>query len=579
MTHASADSLQSAAAAAEAVNADAAAASGAVVLKNVCKRYGDTVALDGLSLLAFPGEILGIAGPNGSGKSTMAKILAGEVVADSGEVKFGASELAKNSEGAGGAEEAADAARRVAIVHQEPQLFPNMTVAENLIVGRERSLVMIRRIDEIESDLLVEMGLEQSANTTLSDLPLAAQQRTEIARSLAQNARVFLFDEPNSALTDEESEDLFRRMHSLADAGRVVILVSHRLHELVEHANRVAMLIDGRCKAIFSGEDLTEDRLARELVVGAAQSIGPGEDVRGEESERAVLEVDGWTHREGRFSDVSMKIGEGEILALTGMEGSGARELAQSLAGYAAAEGGIEMLESSGDTDGGGGAGVVRSAGEEVADVEDMAEEEGRPPMWKVGLRAIRDAAADALAKRDDSRARLGREGVAFVGADRAHNLFQNLSVGENLVARLTGELGRSGILPPKAMKERAGQLAKDFMVKAGSVDDNIMALSGGNQQKVVIAAAMATRPRVLILEEPTRGVDVPSKREIYRLLRQFVSTGEGALLYCTEDSEIFEVADRTLVVAKGRIAGELNIGDYEDIEACATARARLEAA
>ena len=146
-------------------------------------------------------------------------------------------------------------------------------------------------------------------------------------------------------------------------------------------------------------------------------------------------------------------------------------------------------------------------------------------------------------------------------------------------MARLTTELGESGILKPKTIRRHSEELAERFMVKTTSVSEPITSLSGGNQQKVVIASAVATNPRLLILEEPTRGVDVPSKREIYRLLRQFVASGEGALLYCTEDSEIFEVADRTIVISKGRISGELTRDDYDDVESCAAARARLEAA
>ena len=298
------------------------------MLEDIQKRFGDTIALDGLNLTAASGEILGIAGPNGSGKSTMIKILAGEVAADAGRVLFDGQERPED-----------DPARRVAIVHQEPQVFPNLTVAENILVGRERSRALMRKIDHLETELLAEMGLAEQANRILGDLPLASQQRTEIARSLAQNARVFLFDEPNSALTDEESEDLFRRMHALADDGRVVILVSHRLNELVEHADRVAMLIDGHSEVEFSGEELTEERLARELVVGAAQSEQSASSQVSSQAGNAVMEVRGWTHPDGRFMDVNMQVGSREIVAVTGVEGSGARELIHSLAGFTFSDG------------------------------------------------------------------------------------------------------------------------------------------------------------------------------------------------------------------------------------------------
>lgn len=565
---------------------EAAAGTGSVVLENVQKRFGDTIALDGLSLTAAAGEIFGIAGPNGSGKSTMIKILAGEVEADAGRILFDGEERTDD-----------DPARTVAIVHQEPQVFPNLTVAENILVGRERRRTLMRKVDDLESELLEAMGLAPQANRILGGLPLASQQRTEIARSLAQNARVFLFDEPNSALTDEESEDLFRRMHALADEGRVVILVSHRLNELVEHADRVAMLIDGRSEAEFAGEELTQDRLARELVVGAVQSEQAEAADVASHAGNAVMEVNGWTHPEGKFTDVSMQVGSGEIVAVTGVEGSGARELIRSLAGFAPSDGAIWLK-----SDDGRALDVAERAPEggsvpdvepppDVASAPDVAGESASSSEAKQGGAAGVDFRKKSLGQlqrlgrisrigklsRRGSQQSLGRKGVAFVGADRAKNLFRNLSVGENLVARLTTELGESGILRPKTIRRHSEDLAEKFMVKTTSVAAPITSLSGGNQQKVVIASALATNPMLLILEEPTRGVDVPSKREIYRLLRQFVESGEGVLLYCTEDSEIFEVADRTVVIAKGRISGELTRDDYNDVESCAAARARLE--
>ena len=513
-----------------------------IVIEGLHKRYGDTTALDGLDLTAQPGEILGIAGPNGSGKSTMVKTLAGEVIADEGRVLLDGTVCTAD-----------DLAGEVTIVHQEPQVFPNLTVAENLLVGRERRRVLNRRIDATESELLAEMGLRSHVDSDLEFLPLAAQQRTEIARALAQDARIFLFDEPNSALTEEESEDLFRRMHDLADSGRVVILVSHRLHELVVHADRVAMIIDGRCRVILTGDDLTEERVARELVVGVARSTGGNGDELDEDAAAAhagaeegavVLRLSGWTHRAGSFSDIDMLVGLGEIVAVSGVEGSGARALVHSLAGFEPATGSLRVgVGSASETNGDG--------------------------------RSVKAAIAQ----------------VGFVGANRAENLFFNLSVGDNLLSRLSTDIcDRLGLLHPRTLRAAAEHLADQFRVIAGSVDDPMGSLSGGNQQKVLIGAATATRPRVLVLEEPTRGVDVGSKSEIYRLLRQYADPesqlglpgmeghGEAIVLFCTEDAEIFEVADRAYVIAQGRISGVMNLADYDDVESFAADRVRLEA-
>lgn len=512
-----------------------------IVIEGLHKRYGDTVALDGLDITVQPGEILGIAGPNGSGKSTMVKTLAGEVMADRGRILVDGVER-----------DAVDLAAEVTIVHQEPQVFLNMTVAENLLVGRERRRILNRRIDAAESELLEDMGLSAHADTPLENLPLAAQQRTEIARALAQDARIFLFDEPNSALTEEESEDLFRRMHDLANSGRLVILVSHRLHELVVHADRVGMIIDGQCRVILSGDDLTEERVARELVVGVARGAADGgEALSGAAGARAdsedgpvALRLSGWTHRDGGFSDIDMSVGRGEIVAISGVEGSGARALVHSLAGFAPATGSLQV----------------------GADSTSEANGDGRS-------------------------AKAATDQVGFVGANRAENLFFNLSVGENLLSRLSTDIcDRLGLLHPRTLRNAAEHLADQFRVKAGSVDDPMGSLSGGNQQKVVIGAATATRPTILVLEEPTRGVDVGSKSEIYRLLRQYADPesqlglpdmeghGEAVVLYCTEDAEIFEAADRVYVIAQGRISGELTLSDYDDVESFAADRVHLEA-
>jgi ABC-type sugar transport system ATPase subunit len=214
----------------------------------VKKWYGDTHALDGLDIEAQGGEILGVAGPNGAGKSTMIKILAGEVREDTGDFELDGVEW-----------KPMDHRDRVAVVHQEPQLFPNLSVAENLMIGREGTRALVRGLDAKERALLKDLAILDYADRPLGSVPLAMRQRVEIGRALARDARVFLFDEPNSALTQEESSDLFRRIHLLADGGAIVILVSHRIAELAEHAVRVALILDGRCTGILEGDALTQE--------------------------------------------------------------------------------------------------------------------------------------------------------------------------------------------------------------------------------------------------------------------------------------------------------------------------------
>jgi ABC-type sugar transport system ATPase subunit len=476
------------------------------------KWYGDTRALDGLDIEARPGEIVGVAGPNGAGKSTLIKILAGETTADAGDIELD-----------GVAWDPKSLRDRVAVVHQEPQLFPNLTLGENLMVGREGTRVLRRGLSDKERRLLDDLAILDLADVPLERVPLAARQRTEIARALARDARVFLFDEPNSALTDEESSDLFGRMHGLAEAGRVVILVSHRLAELVDHADRVAVILDGTCTAVLQGEGLNLDAIAAELVVGQAVRE-PGEQIvvhLGEERE-TTLRLTDWTHHAGEFRDIDLHVRAGEIVAFVGVEGSGARELVRSIAGFERGSGRIEIRASGG-----------------------------------------RDAA--------DSES-------SFVSADRQSSLFGNLSVGDNIVSRLGREIvSVAGTLRRSRMRTIAAEARESFQIKALSLQLPVRSLSGGNQQKVAIAAAIVKRPEVLVLEEPTRGVDIGSKAEIYRLMRAYAREGHALIIYCTEVPEVFEVADLAYVVSDGRLSDPIMVMNHADVEGLALAITRLE--
>jgi len=475
------------------------------------KWYGDTRALDGLDLEASPGEILGVAGPNGAGKSTLITILAGETTADAGTVELDG--------------EAWDTTRdrdRVAVVHQEPQLFPNLSVAENLMVGREGTRAMVRRLDPAERSLLADLATLEYADRPIESVPLAIQQRVEIGRALARDARVFLFDEPNSALTQEESVDLFRRMHLLAEAGNVVILVSHRIAELAEHTDRVALILDGLCTAVLEGEARTQEGIAAGLVTG--QSAREPEQrivVQVGEDAATSLRLHDWTHAGGEFQGIDLHVRTGQIVAIVGVEGSGARELVRSIAGFERGMGHIEIAGRSGGA---------------VAD------------------------------------------GTSLVSSDRQTSLFTNLSIGDNMVSRLNREItGRGGALRFGRMMEIAHGLRDQFRIKAASVRLPIRSLSGGNQQKVAIAAAIVRRPEVLVLEEPTRGVDIGSKREIYRLMREYASAGHAVIIYCTEVPEVFEVADLAHVVSDGLLSDPLLVVDHPDVEALARAVTLLE--
>ena len=475
------------------------------------KWYGDTRAVDGLDLEAHRGEILGVAGPNGAGKSTLIRILAGETVADAGTIELD-----------GATWDALGDVHRVAVVHQEPQLFPNLTVAENMMVGREGTRALIRRLRPAERDLMTDLAILDVADAPLGSVTLAIQQRVEIGRALARDASIFLFDEPNSALTQEESTDLFRRMHLLADSGKIVFLVSHRIAELARHADRVALILDGRCTTVLAGDELTQESIAGGLVTGQAQRDTDEPPPARLAEAPVTLRLADWTHAGGEFGGIDLEVRAGDIVAIVGVEGSGARELVRSVAGFEPASGRIEI----------GG---------------------------REGPRAT-------------------RSGTSLVSADRQTSLFGNLSVGDNLVARLDAEIRAvGGALRRGRMSRIAGDLRERFRIKTASLNVPIRALSGGNQQKVALAAAVIERPEVLVLEEPTRGVDLGSKREIYRHMRDYAAGGRSVVIYCTEVPEVFEAADLAYVVSDGHLSAALEVATYGDVETLARAITRLE--
>lgn len=486
---------------------------GGIALRGLAKSYGNTRALQGLDLDLAPGEILGIAGPNGAGKSTLIRILAGEEDADAGRISNDDGHCTREF-----------LAKHVAVVHQEPQLFPNLTVAENLLVGRERTRFFRPRIRQPDRELMSTMGILVHSNDAVSKVRLATRQRVEIGRALARNAKIFLFDEPNSALSADESRDLFRELHKVSEAGNIVILVTHRLDDLVRHTRRVALIRDGRIDGQLTGTGLTEEAIARLLVRGLEpdeKSNDAARRARKEPGEPPLLQVSAWCHTAKAFSNVEFALASREVVAVLGVEGSGAREVLRSIAGFENSRGDIRLR--------------------------------GRE-----GVAHVRSA-------------------TAYVAPSRSESLFHNLTVGDNILARLARpEIANIyGRLKKAEMQSRADVEIRRFWVKAESASQSITTLSGGNQQKVAIAQAILKRPQLILLEEPTRGVDIGSKREIYQLLRDFADDGAGVLMFCTEILEVFEAADRVLVFVQGRLAASIKTADHERIEELAATVAR----
>ena len=483
-------------------------------IKGVQKHYGETQALRGLALSARAGEVLGIAGPNGAGKSTLVRILGGEETPDAGEILLD-----------GATWPVADRRGSVATVHQEPQLFPNLTVTENLLLKRGSGGPLRPRATGRERQVLSQLNLQRVADRPLESCSLVVWQLTEIGRALLRDARLFLFDEPNSALTDEESEQLFGHILRMREeTNRIVILVSHRLRELVHYCDRVAVVREGACGAILAGAALTEEGLARELVVG--QETGPSKSAAvgagGPAGDEVLLRLAGWTHRRRRFRDVEVVLRPGEILTVMGVEGSGARELLQSVAGLEPAHG------------------VREVAGRRNAD------------------------AIDAL--------------LAYVPADRRTGLFPNFSIAANLTARLgiPAVASRWGRLLTARIYALGRQLMAQFQIKGRSARQAVDTLSGGNQQKVAVGSASAKQPRLVVIEEPTRGVDLGTKAEIYHQLRQYARDGNAVLAYCTEVPEVFDLAQRVRVMSRGHLSESFEVADAGSVQDLAAQLAKM---
>ncbi|SMD11124.1 sugar ABC transporter ATP-binding protein [Kibdelosporangium aridum] len=455
-----------------------------LTLVGIRKHYGGVYALQGVDFAVRPGEVHGLVGANGAGKSTLIKIVSGAEKADAGTAEL-------NGQPIGDTVKALHAG--IAAVYQDPQLFGELTVAENVFIGRE--LRKHGRIDWPEQtkrakDLLRSLGLnEKLAARRIADLSVAEQQLVSVAKALAHEAQVLILDEPSAILTDREIEKLFHAIRTLKDRGVGVIYVSHRLDELAQITDRVTVLRDGKVVASEPTEDLTVRRIA-ELMVGHALTDNTAEP-RSPQGDPA-LQVENLTRR-NRFSNVSFEVRLGEVVSLFGLVGSGTGSIARAVYG-------IEPADS----------GTVRTG-------------------------------QTAMLPGDRSR-----QGV-----------FATKTVGFNIsIASLKGLwLNRN--------QER--RTATDFInrmrIKTPGPNALIATLSGGNQQKVVLARQLVDRPEVLVLEEPTQGVDVGAKEEIHGLIRDIVGQGTAVLLVSSDLPEVMSLADRILVVRGGRITARFDRG------------------
>jgi rhamnose transport system ATP-binding protein len=473
-----------------------------LVVGHAAKSFGSVQALVDASIELYAGEAHGLVGENGAGKSTLVKVLAGVYRPDSGRVLLDGDEVRLAGP--------ADArAAGIAVIYQEPTLFPDLSVAENIFMGRQ-PLSRGRRIDTRElrrrvEALMERLGVPLDPSRPARGLSIADQQIVEIAKALSFQARVIVMDEPTAALSGAEVERLFSVARALRAQGTAVLFISHRLDEIFVLCQRVTVMRDGR--QVFTGplDGLTRDDLVRRMVGRELSAMFPKQAAtRGD----VALSVRRLT-REGVFTDVSFDVRHGEIVGLAGLVGAGRSEVARAVFG-------IDR----------------RDAGEVVI--------EGRrlPPASPTAAMAA---------------------GMGYVPEDRrAQGLVMDLSIARNTSLASLGRL-RHGLFIRSADERRlAADWAARLRLKLARFSDPASALSGGNQQKLVLAKWLARHPSVLIVDEPTRGIDVATKAEVHRLLSDLAGQGVAILMISSELPEILGMADRVLVMHEGRLSAEL---------------------
>ncbi len=493
-------------------------------LEHASKAFAAIRALDDVSLELRPAEIHALVGENGAGKSTLVKILGGVHLPDSGALSIDGREVVLQGPAA-----ARDAG--VAIIYQEPIMFPDLTVAENIFIGRQ-PLRSGRRIDaramtERAAAIFERLGVPLDPARLARGLSIAEQQIVEIAKALSLNARVIVMDEPTAALSAVEVERLFRVVETLRASGAAILFISHRLEEIFALCTQVTVLRDGKLVLSrgldgLTAADLVQAMVGRELPdrVLQEQSIGD-----------AVLSVERLT-REGVFVDVSLEVRAGEIVALAGLVGSGRSEVACAIFG-------IDRYDEGGVT------------------------VDGKP------LRRASPTAAMAA-------------GIGLVPEDRRQQgLVMEMSIGRNITLASLMRLRRAGFIRAAAERRFARDWAARLQVRYGRLSSPMTSLSGGNQQKVVLAKWLGRRPSLLIVDEPTRGIDVGTKGEVHRLLEELAAEGVAILVISSELPEVLRLADRILVMREGRLVAEFAHADAseESIVAAATGQGEPVAA
>jgi rhamnose transport system ATP-binding protein len=465
----------------------------------ISKRFDATQALGGVSLTLYPGEVHALVGENGAGKSTLIKIMTGIHPADEGTISVKGEQVTLRS--------SADAQRHgIAAIYQEPTIYPDLNVAENIFMSHRDRGVMVRwgRMYREAEAILARLDVHLDVRSLASGLSVAAQQAVEIAKAISLDVRVLIMDEPTAALSAHEVTQLFRQVRHLTASGVAVLFISHRLDEVFEIADRVTVLRDGRRISSRPRDEVTAQRAIQEMV-GREMSefFARTEHPRG----GLAIRVSG-IGRTGAFADVSFEVHKGEVLGLAGLVGAGRTDVALALFGIAPAESGSVELD-------------------------------GRP----VVLRSPREALGHGIAYLSEDRRQLGL------------SLPQSLTANITL-ATLDRYVTRLRLVDSSAERAVADRFRRRLSIRTPSLETPVERLSGGNQQKTMLAKWLNAEPTVLILDEPTRGIDVGAKAEVHHIIDELARSGMAIILISSDLPEVLAMSDRILVMREGRQVG-----------------------
>ena len=475
-----------------------------IEMTGIMKSFGTNQVLDNAGFFLRDGEVHALMGENGAGKSTLMKILTGVYTRDGGIVKVNGQEVNYSNP------QEAEAAGLV-FIYQELNVMFDLTVEENLFMGKEITkgfgICDKKAMRAKAEEVLERMGVSIPVDTVMSDLSVGQQQMIEICKALLVDAKVIIMDEPTAALTQSETAALFEVIENLKKRGVSIVYISHRMEEIFELCDRITVLRDGQYIDTCEIKDITMDDVVKMMI---GREIGERYPSRNHSVGKTVFEVKGLS-RKGAFNDVSFTVGAGEVLGVSGLMGAGRTEIMQAIFGYLPADSGEILID-------------------------------GQPVKIKNPMDAM-------------------KAGIGFITEDRkVEGLMLDKTIRENIALANLGTISGSGVVSKAKEKSLISRGIEEFKIRCFGTEHECGNLSGGNQQKVVLAKWIYTEPKILILDEPTRGVDVGAKKEIYNVINDMARKGVAIIMVSSELPEILGMSDRVMVVREGDVRGILNI-------------------